>query len=71
MKPVDELLIARHSSGLRLTVAPNFGNGALCVWIGWPETDHYGGMTRLFCRYSTRARLAKWLRETADKVGNS
>ena len=71
MRGADELLLPRHSSGLRLTVAPHFHNAALCVWIEFPPTKHFNGMTRLLCRYSNRHRLAKWLRATADKLENS
>ena len=71
MKPVDEFLIARHSSGLRLTVAPSFNSGALCIWLSVPNTRWSTGIVRLVCRYSNRHRLAKWLRETADKLENS
>ena len=70
MKPVDELLIARHSSGLRLVLSPNM-KGDMCIWIDLPQMGHFKGVQRLVCRWSNRHRLAKWLRETADKLEKS
>lgn len=66
-RSVDEIVIARHSSGMRITIAPEFNNGELSVWadVGGPYGDYF--VIRL-SSYRNRKRIVAWLRKAADAV---
>jgi hypothetical protein len=68
-EPVDEIVLAKHRSGMAFAVAPSIF-GTLCVWINLPAKPHMGinGSIRLVCRYKSRRAFAAWLRKAADQI---
>ena len=66
----DEIVLAKHRSGLRFTLAPNFNNGELSIWIemlprSWQLMEI---KSRQASTYRNRAKFAAFLREAAKRI---
>ena len=58
----DEIILAKHRSGLRFTLAPDL-DGTLKIWI-----DLHGGAIADACTCRNRAKFAQFLREAAKRI---
>ena len=71
MKPVDEIVLARHRSGFGFTLTPRLSDGKLALWAVLRPHRDFMPVQLMICGYQGRASFARWLRRAAERVENA